>query len=347
MDVPQTMEDFTEYLRAVKSMAGVGSIPQNVTPLYTRGYYNNGGWFTILDAYGLYQGLNGAIVVDGVVTHNAFDANLKRAMGYLAQLYKEELITDEALGSDYATYCAACGQNGVKVTNWAVGSYFGYGNTREDMIAIPILKVDDDTPAYARQMGMANRLIQNCFVIYKNCKNPYAALRYVDYFYSEEGSLRARYGEVGYFYDIAEDGTYIYTGKTWSEIPDSARGFENYGPNVIVPELDKQLSAKNVNDPTTREYAFYNYYKDQLPTDRELFPSAALNYLTADEMKEVNQLNGLFTAYLKTQTNKWIKGMDVIDDTWDTFQQRLTDMNMARLMELYQKAYDAYVGAGE
>ncbi len=343
MEAPETLDDYTEYLRSVKAAAGSGSIPANVTPLYVRHYNNNGGWYSILDSHGLYNGLNDFIVVDGKVTHNALDSNLKRAMEYLAQLYSEELISDEGLGSDYATYCAACGQNGVKVTNWAVGSYFGYGNTNPDMIPIKNVTVDEDTPVYARQMGINNRLIANCFVIYNTCKYPYAALRYVDYFYSEEGSLRARYGEEGYFYEKTEDGTYVYTGKTWGQIPDSARGFENYGPNIIVPELDKQLSAANVKDPTTREYAFENLYKQQLPTDREIYPAPALNFLTVEESKQATATKNLLNTFLKTQTNKWIKNLDVVDDTWDTFQERLVDMGINDLIALYQKAYDAYI----
>ncbi len=71
LDMPTTLEEYTEFLRAVKNARGTGSIPENAAPLYMRMNVTNiGGYFSILDMFGVYQGLNYEIVENGVVKNN-------------------------------------------------------------------------------------------------------------------------------------------------------------------------------------------------------------------------------------------------------------------------------------
>ena len=54
--MPTTMDELTEYLRALKAAAGTGTIPEGVMPLYFLFGSWVGGEFNIYSQYGVYMG---------------------------------------------------------------------------------------------------------------------------------------------------------------------------------------------------------------------------------------------------------------------------------------------------
>lgn len=343
MSAPETLDQYTDYLRAVKNAAGTGSIPQNAVPLYIRNYVNIGGWYSICDIFGVYHGLNNEIVLNGTtVKSNATDSALRAPIRYLAQLYTEGLINANFTTITWDDYINSTAGAAQFDTPWFVGSYFSY-SIPEGMSVLPPLKVSDDITPYARDMGFDTRLIKDAFNIFSGCKYPVALLRAMDAYGTDEAALRAIEGVPGEEnkYYINEDGQYRYT--TFVRIiEDENLGWNNHGPGLVGEELVEQLVTEMRGNKYDRTYWYYTVYKDYLPTDREQFPTLALAYLSAEENAELTMLSQRCSTVMKSYTTRWIQAKGSVDDEWDGFQKKLEDSGIKRKLELLQKAWDLY-----
>ncbi len=351
LDMPETIDDFTEYLRAVKNGAGTGSIPADVSPLYIRlNRVNIGGYYSILDWFGLYNGLEYEIVVDGKVTHNALDEQLKAATNYIVSLKDEGLLNDGAMSGDWTKY-----NDMMKDGSAGVGSYFAYSisdaHADAGFVAMAPMAVEG-AETYVRPFGFEERLLPNSFMIFANCKNPIAALRTVDTYAAGENAIRWQIGEKGEAQDsqaqwyIKEDGTYCYTDVAWlsdGTYDTKKVGINNYVASALTADIIAQLNQNYNTLETSRPYAYENIYKDYEPADRSLYPKSALNFLSDDEYQEVQTLKTAVNKVISGRMTAYFNGKLVVADDWDDFQQALKDNGIERMHELMQKAYDAYI----
>ncbi len=345
-EVPTTIDEYTEYLRAVKAAAGTGSIPANAVPCYIREWSNLGGWWSFLDMYGIYNGFNGDVVKDGTtVITNYANPDIKVPIKYVAQLIKEGLASTSTFGT-YAQMMTAIDEAGTSTTPWYIGSYFGFWNANHEFLEyVAPLKFDDETTPYVRDMGIESRLLMDNFFIFTNCKSPIAALRLMDTYATPEGTLRMSRGELGYNYKLTDEGTYILDEDYKISDNWDVYGLYNYGPGITPAETVAQLYSGEANDGFSREWAYQNIYKNYLPTDMQQFPATALAYLSEDEQKLVNEMYNDLNTYVRSMCYRFVTGKMDIDDMWDIYIERLEELGIEEYLSLKQKAWDAYSAA--
>ncbi len=346
LEVPTTIDDFTEYLRAVKAAAGTGSIPANVVPLYVREWTNLGGWWSFLDMYGVYNGFNGDVVVDGTtVKTNYNDPNIRVPIKYLASLFQEGLASTSTFVA-YGQYTTDIDEAGTSTKTWFIGSYFGFWNCDHEFLEyVAPLTFDDEVQPYVRDMGLQSRLLKDNFFIFTNCKSPIAALRLMDTYADPVGTLRMSRGELGYNYIKDDNGDYLLN-EEWSIAEDwSVYGLYNYGPGFTDADTVAQLYSEDANDGFSREWAYHNIYKAYLPENMQQFPAAALAYLTPEEQAEVNTYYQALNGYVRRACYQWVTGATNLDDAWDKYLQKLEDYGINEYVALKQKAWDAYSAA--
>lgn len=63
---------------------------------------------------------------------------------------------------------------------------------------------------------------------------------------------------------------------------------------------------------------------------------------TAEEVKERGAMQKDITIYLKQARAQFITGELDLDKDWDTYVKSLEQMNLGRLLEIEQAAYDRY-----
>ncbi len=352
LDMPTTTDEFLEYLRAVKAAAGTGSIPDNVAPIFIRfNRVNIGSYYSILDWFGVYGGFDHesiGIVADGEVRLNAQDPNIKEGLKYIAQLKKEELVNVNAMKGDYNEYTTM-----QQTKNPGVGAYFTYSISdqhAEDFAYFEPMKVEGRTQ-YVRAFGFNQRLLPNTFMIFANCKNPIAALRAVDTYAAGDRAIRWQIGEQGENIDsnaqyyINDEGEIRYTNLAWKNdgsLDTTKVGINNYVCSALRPEYLEQLNADTNNKPNSRAKAYYELYKKYETDERSIYPVAALALLTQEEYDEVYTIKAALDKIVGGRITGYINGNRDIDDDWDTFQEMLDEAGIDRMLELMQKAYDAY-----
>ena len=341
MEIPTTLDEFTAYLRAVKSAAGTGTIPSNVIPYYFLHNQRIGGPFEIFASFGLPTGTvngMGIYIQDGKVVNNATNEAIKEPIKYLKMLYSEELISPEAFTDNWDTYVAK-----LKAEPAVVGSVASYSNNNisywENM---PLL--DTGTGATPILRFQQKSCTARQFVIFKGNEYPIATLRLGDMFGDPDWSVYTNWGAEGEGYSKTAEGEYRKIQDVGLQDDQTKWVPGNYGLAVLTEEMNNQLSTDTINDPRSREYAYFNLYKQFLPPENiSVYPKMPSGYITEEESDKLTQIDTDTQTYINKMFANWITGASDIDADWDEYLNQLDKLGLPELLEIRQKAYDAYL----
>jgi putative aldouronate transport system substrate-binding protein len=170
------------------------------------------------------------------------------------------------------------------------------------------------------------------FALSNTCKDPEAAIRWVDYFYSDEGSLFFRYGIEAVTYTLDTDGEPQFM----PEILNDPKGFMTAlgkinlvpggdNPTIITDKTDGVVASKL----TKKVAAMMIPY---IPKDHYLAPS-----FNQDEMDEFIAITQDLYTYRDQAVTKFIIG-EWSFDKWDEYCNTLDQIGLPRLEAIYQEA---------
>ena len=343
----ETLDDYETYMAYVKTLDINGKQPYGVwqSPHTT--------WFfemQLMGSYGLNQ--NGFQQYtqrvydpgDGQLVFTFTDPKLRELWIRMANWIDEGWWNKEILtaGVEYPEWVTAGTEGLVGSFTWS-GAQFLYSTAPEDYVAFSAFE-----GPYGRILSWADtpvRAISGAMVT-KDCKNPEAAISWLDYFYGDEGYMFAKVGVEGVTYEMV-DGEYRYTdiinnyvgGK---QLGAFQQGLFAYGGNSPFYEpksdfyttLGEQLNDTDyVANIGCTEEEILKYYPD------EVWPT----FLGTDE--EVNELATFFgdiTTYIDESRPKFLSGEWNLDSDWDAYVNQLNKMGVARYLEIKQAQYDRY-----
>ncbi len=231
------------------------------------------------------------------------------------------------------------------VTTGSPDALFGVGNERlGEYAALPPLKGPKGVAYAIKEQGGAN----DGGIITRDCKNPLAAFRLLDFMLSEEASLRARYGVPGVDWKEAEEGDIGIFEESLGVKPRI---------RAILPYMSVQNSHWYAQNPQFRNYEIANgIVWDGNELDGEYFKAKALEAyigkepkervrglsLSADRNEEYSTLAAEIKSYLSECTSMFIIGKMDIDKDWDTYIKTLNNLGIDRYVEIIQEGYDNF-----
>ncbi|GHT56639.1 sugar ABC transporter substrate-binding protein [Spirochaetia bacterium] len=178
-------------------------------------------------------------------------------------------------------------------------------------------------------------LAVGAFAVSSTCKNPEAALRWVDYLYSAEGSVFYRYGVEGETF--TRDGSGMP--RINNDIINSPEGFMTAlgkinlvpgggGPQMITNQTDG-IVASDLTKKISAELAPYR-------------PKVIYNKPTLNEtdMDRVNAITQDLDKYRDESVTKFIIG-EWGFEKWDEYCRTLERIGLPELEAIYQRAFDA------
>lgn len=338
IEMPTTTDEFYLYLKALKDNAGTGTIPENVIPFACQwNAYANGGLYEVFSAFGAYSGPNyiGVNVDDLTVYCSAVKPEAKAALDYLHKLYSEGLLHPDMFTDDYTAF-----NNKTLNRPIIVGSYLRNRNVDESeqyYTAMPALtSPTNDTPMFRSNN---NQVQKNMFVMFENCENKEAVMRFIDTMLDPLWSAQAVLGMLGGV-TLADDGDGTYTALSWP----TDYTLQDYCPNNAVPVISfGPWEQENVTTSSTVELAMRyinEVYADALMPVESLYPTTIM---WNDEDKQtrcgelqtdiVNHINSTFAQAI-------VNGMT--DAEFDTFVKDLENIGLAEWLELQQEQLDIY-----
>lgn len=336
LEEPKTVDDLYNALYAFKYNDPNGNGEQDEQPFISR-LANTQFTNTFLS---LYDSSLGLMPRDGVVTYDPLGEDFKIGMEQAIKWYKEGLLDQEIFTRARESRNVMYGENkGGFICDW-IPSTIQYNDSLADTIpgfnnialAPPIdqngnQKIKWITAPYA---GPA---------ISSNAKDPVAAIKFIDFMYSDEGRMLENFG--------IEGETYIINDKGEPEFTDAVRNYE--GGLAIGRKAYGMISRLGCIDPIELEYATItnDTAKEGIemhldnpswyPEDEYLYYQ--FKYL-ADEQQEVTMLLSDLDSYIGEKTTSWILGNGDFNAEYDDFIKEIEQRGAKRVTEISQTAYD-------
>ncbi|MBW4084996.1 extracellular solute-binding protein [Paenibacillus sp. S150] len=329
LEEPVTTDDLYNVLVAFRDKDPNGNGKADEIPMTARASSGSGQGIPVVTmmsgSFGLDQqlGYNINLTDDKVEIWMGSEQN-KELLLYLNKLYSEELLDPAVFSHKEAEYLA-------KQASGNTGFFFDQTNN-------PFLEIADQYTGIAPLEGPHGDRLQSqgapiardfgAFAITSVNKYPEASLRWIDYFYSEEGSTLLRFGREGEHYEL-KDGIPYYnedflkSGNQAKITPYAGGG----APHLISEKVASYINPLQVQEAQRKLDPF-------MPEVRYAAPM-----FDEQTAQQVNILRNDIDKYYEEQSTKFIAGA-LSFDKWDEFQATLKKLKIDELEQLYQEAYD-------
>jgi putative aldouronate transport system substrate-binding protein len=334
LPIPETTEEFENALRRFKNEKGAGA-PLTITKgLMARLFH-------------LFQASGKIYAENGIVKFGPCEPEYKEAITALNRWYREGLLDRNYASADTAMVKSSMLSNksGTAVVQGGseIGVWLGEietKNPRFDLVGVPALTKNHSE---TRRFLTYNKMYpsNSATAISTSCKHPEIAAKYLDYGYSEEGSLLYNFGIEGVSFEWVE-GYPKYTGLITNN-PDGLsmnKAMAQYmlsvggGPFVQDKRYIEQYYARPQQKQALTAWSkgWNEVSMDELP----------MVIYTAEENKEYTEIITLVDEYCSLMTEKFISGLVPLDK-YDEFVATLNNMNIQRAIQITQLAHDRYM----
>lgn len=330
---PTNTEEFYNFLKAIKEGDPNGNGKADEIPLSP---YSIGNLVAMLKgAWGL--GNRGShhpwVDVDestGELRFIPTHPRYKELLEYCHKLYKEGLIDEQAFTPDWSKHVAK-GQEGL------YGAFYGIGPILFNQVgnyepASIIEGPHGDKrwhPVTSTIWGIGN------FVITTSNKYPEATVRWIDYFYGDEGCRLFFMGKEGVTYYVTPEGEYefldIIKNNPEGLNLDQAVGRFTSQPGGGYPGL---LTHKYFKGAEGRPESIEGSKKLEPYFPKEIWPP---NLYNAEQVEIMSTIGNDIGTYINESMAKFIRG-DMSFSEWDNYVEQFNKMGLDKYMEVYKDA---------
>lgn len=265
----------------------------------------------------------------------------KDYLSLMADWYQEGLITRDLLSSDMLDSSAiTSGSYGVFWQDCQFMSMWTEAGKVNDP-DYTLAGITEPLAEEGQNVGFGDITdISINLMICTSCKDPETALQWLDYHFSEDGSILCQYGLEG-------EGLEYTDGKPgYSELISN-------NPDGL--STDNALNAYTINmnmfasNGTTLRKAYDEVQQEALDAwndKREVTKSSFTNLFTldTDETATVQRYYTDISTYVAEQVGKFLIGEADIDADWDSFVETVESMGIDEVVDAYTTAGERYFG---
>lgn len=343
LEAPETIDEWYEVLTAFKEK-GTTEDGSEIVPLVSRKMSEKTSLVrTFANAW---NGLDYDFYVeDGTVKFGPIEEDFKEYLATMNQWYSEGLIAQEfsSYGGTEHDALVNTGQAGAWLSGLGAGmgvyiTALGGDDSLISGVKFPVVE-EGAAPKYT---GADNSpFVGLGIAISSNCEDIEAACKWLDYHYSEEGSMLLNWGIEGVSYEIDENGEPQLTDEIMNN-PDGLSADVALGKYAMVSQLeafakDDRVEATRMLIYPSQEEASQIWNATDFSSK---YPTSVT--LTSEEGTELANILSDITTYRDETVIRFIVGSESLDN-YDDFVQTLKDMNIERAIEIKQAAYDRYL----
>lgn len=331
---PRTIDEWYEVLTAFKKRDPNGNTLADEIPFDGWGLPYFAPAFGVLNTF--------CVKPDGTVAFGPMEPEYKAYLETMNKWYSEGLLGPNCLihSETWKT---------ENIVNGLTGSFAGLDNAWR--YYLPDMQKNDAAAAmspvswpmdvagvrYTPREDVAGHMASIVTVITSSCKDPVAAVKLIDYMYSEEGSALLTWGVEGKSYTVVngekqltELALTVDPAHNWLMLYEYAIGHASFpkydGENVVLASYpEEQLVAEQTwADASTA--LIYPPYISMSVADKAICDGVmddVSNYITEMEVK-------------------FITGEEPLSN-FDAYVAQLDRMGIHKALEIYQKAYEAYM----
>ncbi|RHP35080.1 extracellular solute-binding protein [Lachnotalea sp. AF33-28] len=338
--IPGTIDEFTEAMRTLK--AYYGAKDSNYYPLSGRDQL-----LRFMPYFEASAGFEGGTAHGNYYTSSAYGYDLKaegfkQMVEWYHTLYAEGLIDPEwvsgAISEEQWETSVLTGKSSIFTDGYTRPAWFMNNSDKTtypeyDLNVIPYMKtVNGNTTKMTAKLQYDER---RCMAINITAEDKAPMImKYLDFFFSEEGQTLANWGVEGVSYEVA-DGRKQYLvdytqeeqkpagTKKWSFLTDQL---------TFIKPIDNE-AFYSYNTEFTTDIALSLFTEDNLAQRWNIIYST-------DQTKEISNLVSIVNESMNSGVLKFIKGERSMDE-WDAFLAEMDGLGYDRIVEIEQEAYDA------
>jgi putative aldouronate transport system substrate-binding protein len=342
MSLPETTEDLKNVLVAFKEQDPNGNgIPDEI-PISMMGVNNLAGIYSLFGAFGITDSGKGnyLMVRDSEVLYWPTMPEYKEAIQYFNELNELGVLDPETFTQDWGTNAAKQKSDGVTATAgigfaWTINAGVGDELADEYVQLMPLQ--GPGGYQYWRMFPDVTKGGRNYLEITTANKYPERTMAWANELYEPEMSLQLYFGALGVALNKTAEGNYEFLPPQDGLTEDSwqwKNALNDSGP-FYVPESFESLVIRNdwVNKKLAYDEAYLPFTRD------EYYPNI---YRDEERSNEVTMLNTDIKRFTEEKMAEWIM-MGGVDEQWESYLQQMEDMQLPRLMQIYQEDYDAYL----
>ena len=347
LGIPATTDEFYRVLQAFKERDPNGNGIADELPL---SYEGSGSWDFVITNSGAFmpvlEGQMPLIIENGKVEFTPLIApeGYIGLIRYVTKLYREGLI-------DLEVYTQGISELGTKGRSGLLGSFSRWhpenavGPERiADYVALPPLKGPIEYGGRQEWVGYLNAFYRRRIGVV-SVSNPYpaATMRFLDMAYEPEFAWQILYGPWDILLNKDADGNISVvpppegsdlSADEWRFSQTPATRFP-YG--LLIENFDRFRG----NAAQQRKIERAKIYKPYIDMSK-YFPQPS--FTEQEELERSVLQTDIQDFYKQTQVNWITQGIDP-EAEWASFTQQLERIGLARLLEIYQSAYERYQNA--
>lgn len=329
---PKTIDDWYEVLTAFKNRDPNGNGFQDEIP------FDGWGLPYFLPAFGVLNGF--CIKLDGTVAFGPMEQEYKAYLETMSKWYMEGLLGSNCLihSDQWKTQNIVSGLTGAFAGLDNAWRYYLpdlQSNTvsTASLAAVPWLQASDGVRYTARE-DAASHMATTVTIITSACKNPEAAVRFIDYMYSEEGSNLLTWGIEGVTYEV-KDGKKQLTELALSI--DEEKGWLNLYKYAIGHTSFPKYDGESV--------VLASYPEEQLIAEKTWADaSTALVYppyitMSVEDKAFCDEIMDDVSNYISETELKFITGEEPLSN-FDVYVDQLDRMGVGDALAIYRRAYE-------
>ena len=359
---PGTTAEFESVLKAFKTGDPNGNGQADEIPLsgYIGALYGSMDGY-LMSAFVYCDAQDRLFIRDGKVVASFAQPEYREGLKWLNKLWNEGLMYKETFSQDRTKMIQLNSQKSESVIGAIAGPHGGYVGNRPtgeeprwfEYIANKPLTGPSGLRTtryeYFSKFGVAGGVGA---LIPASSKKGSLAMRWVDWFYSEEGAITAFYGAEGMSWekpapgDVGLEGVAKYKSRTMKE---GEPYFGNVGwggvPHYITAATRVSFVAPaDIYEPKGTGFEKYLHtqtrdnYAPFGPPLKDILPP--LFYAEAD-VQEISQIKTSINTYVEESMARFVTGDLKVDADWDKFLAELKKIGLDRYLQLVQKAYDS------
>ena len=281
-------------------------------------------------------------IKDGKVEAGFIQDEARDVFAYMKKLYDEGLLDPNFSANNNAMQMAnfTKGTSGMAVLAISSGLTPVLDSVKDD----PTFKVSAMAPfkTPSGDISMYSPYVApsapSCYIT-ADCDNVEAAVKFLNYGYTEEGQLLFNFGIEGVSYEMV-NGVPQYTDTILNN------------PNMTKTQAAWQYTRviTSMNKVQMDEYMIsYNPGKTQMEalaawaTNQSATYAVPTLFMTGDMATEHSQLNSDLNTYVHEMMVKFVNGTESLDN-WDAFVKRCKEFQVDRIVEIKQHFYDEQYG---
>jgi putative aldouronate transport system substrate-binding protein len=354
LQMPKTLDEFKQVLEAFKTKDPNGNGKADEVPLsgsteefgvHIIPYFMNG---FIYDDDRTYLLLN-----NGKVDMAANKEEWKQGLQFIKSMYDEGLIDKGAFTQNAAAF-KKLGDNAdaqILGAGAAMHPYiFVTGGTEQSKTYDPVPPLTGPKASYATYNYPSDPGASFVLTNKASKEAQIAAIKLVDYLFTQEGQIRGHFGEEGLDWRKPKDGDVPLEKSatpTLATIP-SKQGDKPHNSawgamaQYFQPKAfrDSWVSSTDIYDPAGYERRLQeatHLYDGKQP--KEVFPHWAI-WIDPSAADEAAMLKTNIKNYIDQNALQFITGAKDLNKDWDSYVDGLNKLNLKRYLEIMQQSYD-------